>query len=109
MVDFDSSYCDIRALSRKQVEILHAVMKGKENGDFADNNSIRENVSYEVTRLAMLCSLKFLIRRGLVERHTEIRDNRRRACFKLTALGQSQFDVNTGEFDVIFEGFDDTL
>lgn len=101
---------DTGYLTHKQLDILRTIMKGAENGDLIDMDQLLEKISYKTSKQSMQCSIRVLESRGLIERKPlELRRGRMRAVFALTPQTQKRFDSVTREFDVIVEGFEDTL
>jgi predicted transcriptional regulator len=93
-------------LSRKQIDILETLMKGDDDGDFLDMDRLLEKVSYSTSKQSMQFSVRALMKSGLLRRSYELRRGRKRVVWSLTMLGQSMFDTNTGQFDIIEEGLE---
>ncbi len=101
---------DNRRLTRKQVAILDVIMRGAEDGGLIDMDTLLEKLPYETTKDSMQFSIRYLIRRGLVEkRPRELRRGRRRITYALTVEALKSYDARSGEFDIIEEGLDDYL
>lgn len=99
---------DTGRFTAKQVDILECILKGADNGDFIDTDQLLEKVSYNVSKGSLQFSIRFLVKRGLVEKKPrEIRRGRKRAVYALTPDALRSFDTSTGSFDVVMEGFDD--
>lgn len=94
-------------LTGKQIEILTLVQKGAPDGDFLDMDQLHESLSYACSKQALQCSIRHLESRGYVERRpTELRRGRKRRVVTLTHAAQTQFQIGSGAFDVIFEDED---
>lgn len=83
-------------LSRKQRQIMEIVMRGNVRDDgvresWADVHQLLERLPYKTSRESLLCSLKILIDKGLVERGpAELRRGRWSVPFVPTDLA---FDI----------------
>ena len=86
-------------MTDKQMTIMKVVMTGNVDEDgttisWCDIHEVRERLPYSASREAVMCSLKFLERKGMVEvrPRAEVRDGRRRTLYLPTNLA---FDVLT--------------
>ena len=57
------------AMTMKQLAIMDVVFAGSKDGGFVDIYELMERTEHKATLQAMQCSLKFLIKHGLIERH----------------------------------------
>ena len=99
---------DNKRFTRKQVDVLECVLKGAENGDFIDTDQLIEKLSYNVSKGSIQFTIRFLVKRGLIEKKPrQVRRGRLRAIYALTPEALRSFDTSTGSFDVVMEGFED--
>jgi predicted transcriptional regulator len=99
---------DTLRFTSKQIDVLEKILKGADNGDFLDTNQLMEKISYTPTKRAFQFTLRYLIQRGLIEKAgLRERDGRKRMTYTLTPQALRSFDINTGSFDVVMEGFDE--
>lgn len=98
---------DTAPLTRKQEHLLQVIMKGAEDGGHLDMDQCLEKLAYETSKQSLQCSIRHLEKRNLVRREYEHRRGRKRAVLCITGYGLKRFDVNTEEFDIILEGFED--
>lgn len=76
-----------RALSRKQWEIIDAIMRGNPDGTWLDFDQLLERMSYKPSKPSMHFSLRALINRGLIEKApTELRRKQNRRVLAPTTL-----------------------
>lgn len=74
-------------LTAKQQEILDAVMTLTGRGEFPDMDELLGAVSYECSKQAMQCSVRYLEQHGMLERRDpELRRGRRRRVIAPTRL-----------------------
>tara|TARA_R110000851_G_scaffold59347_11_gene137435 strand:- start:22569 stop:22886 length:318 start_codon:yes stop_codon:yes gene_type:complete len=98
---------DSGRFTAKQVDILESILKGSDDGGFVDTDELMEMLSYNVSKGSLQFSIRFLVKRGLVEKKPrEIRRGRRRAVYALTVEALRSFDTSTGSFDVVEEGLE---
>lgn len=91
-------------LTQKQLEILSAVMRGDDDGGFADLDQVMERLSYAPTKDALQFSMRFLVKRKLVEKKgLQIRRGRKRVLYDLTSLSRRMYDRTYDSFDIIEE------
>lgn len=77
-------------LSSKQVEIMQKIQGKNPDGTLLDITQLRNSLSYTATKQAILCSVNYLVQRGLVERVArENRGGRLYTTIALTALGSA--------------------
>lgn len=70
--------------TRKQRAILEAIHRGSPDGGFIDLDELLEMLPYETTKPALLCSLRVLKGRHLVEQKPyEVRRGKRRSIYAL--------------------------
>jgi len=99
---------DTLRFTAKQIDVLEKILKGADNGDFLDTDQLIEKISYNPTKNAFQFTLRYLVKRGLIEKAgLRQRDGRKRMTYTLTPQALRSFDVNTGSFDVVVEGFDE--
>lgn len=77
-------------LTAKQVEIMTLLEAGNADGSPLDYTQLHAAVSYECSKQAVQCSVKYLVRDGLVERlPCVVRNKFRYTPLALTALGKA--------------------
>tara|TARA_B100002049_G_scaffold229299_1_gene204885 strand:+ start:4886 stop:5209 length:324 start_codon:yes stop_codon:yes gene_type:complete len=75
-------------LTAKQIEILNIVSRGDGAGQWLDMGQIHERLSYECKRQALQCSIRFLVKKGLLTKlDCETRRERNRRVIAATVLG----------------------
>lgn len=86
-------------MTDKQLEIMKVLMNGNQDDDgvtisWCDIHELRGRLGYRASREAVICSLKFLQKKGLIEirSRAEIRDGRRKTLYLPTNLA---FDALT--------------
>lgn len=76
-----------RDLSRKQWEIIDAIMRGNTDGSWLDFDQLLEKMSYGPSKPSMHFSLRALIKRGLIENAPhEVRRKQSRRILAPTTL-----------------------
>lgn len=75
-------------LTKKQKELMTIILDGNKNEtgvtiSWCDVYQILDRTSYEASREAIICSMRFLEKKGLIERRhfAEIRKNRRKTVY----------------------------
>lgn len=75
-------------LTKKQKELMSILLEGNKNENdvtvsWCDVYQILDRTSYEASREAIICSMRFLEKKGLVERksYAEVRNNRRKTVY----------------------------
>lgn len=92
--------------TKKQLEILETVIKG-DGGDFIDIDTMLGVLSYAPSKTALQYSMRFLEKRGYIERDYKIRNSRKRVIYKPTLLAHKIFNAGGGQMDVVIESFDE--
>lgn len=94
----------MRAMSRKQFQILEAVQAGVD-GDYVDMDQLLAALPYQTTKQSMQFSIRALIRRGLIGKlPLETRRGKQRIRYRLTETGAACLDSSG---DIIEIGLDD--
>lgn len=74
-------------LTIRMLMILELVMARNGDGSLKDLDQLIEEVDYDVTKQAIQHTIRFLIRKGMMEKAgTEKRRGRRRQTYRATAL-----------------------
>lgn len=77
-------------LSSKQIEIMQLIQAKNPDGSLLDITQLKNSLSYSASKQAILCSVNYLVKRGLVERiGRENRGGRLFTTIALTPLGSA--------------------
>lgn len=94
-------------LTSKQLELLRVVSGGNQDGSLVDMRQLLERLSYEPSRDSTQFVIRRLVGKGVLEKaEPERRDGARRACFKVTELGQKILNLPVQSNDgIVSEDF----
>lgn len=78
------------SFTSKQIEIMQLISNKNADGSRLDIKQLQNSLSYQVTKQAVLSSVNCLVKRGLIERMTQVsRDGHRRTPLQLTSEGEA--------------------
>jgi len=75
-------------LTEKQIEIISLIKRGNTDGTLLDIDQILERLSYMPTKQALQFSLRYIIKRGYIQKHPDLqlRRNKKRVCYYATTI-----------------------